>query len=126
MVRSFLSRTKSYFLVDFQIRETDKYPSPRYLDLRLKEEEESRKLMKNHIIPYMIEHREEIKEYIRNHPTLSKHNVALCTAMDRLEELVEGTTKITLGYNLVEMPLEGDKIFEHLCSEIWESDPEIE
>lgn len=82
--------------------------------------------MKNHIIPYMIEHREEIKEYIRNHPTLSKHSVALCTAMDRLEELVEGTTKITLGYNLVEMPLEGDKIFEHLCSEIWESDPEIE
>ena len=46
--------------------------------------------------------------------------------MDRLEELVEGTTKITLGYNLVEMPLEGDKIFEQLCSEIWESDPEIE
>ena len=126
MVRSFLSRTKSYFLVDFQIRETDKYPSPRYLDLRLKEEEESRKLMKNHIIPYMIEHREEIKEYIRNHPTLSKHSLALCIAMDRLEELVEGTTKITLGYNLVEMPLEGDKIFEHLCSEIWESDPEIE
>lgn len=126
MVRSLLSRTKSYFLVDFQIRETDKYPSPRYLDFRLKEEEESRKLMKNHIIPYMIEYREDIKDYIRNHPTLSKHSVALCTAMDRLEELVEGTTKITLGYNLVEMPLEGDKIFEHLCSEIWESDPEIE
>ena len=46
--------------------------------------------------------------------------------MDRLEELVEGTTKITLGYNLVELPEGGYEAFENLCSEIWESDPEIE
>ena len=113
-------------MVDFQIRETDKFPAPRYLDFRLKNEQDSRQLLQNLIIPYMIAHREEIKAYIQNHPTLSKHSAALCSAMDRLEELVEGTTKITIGYNMVEIPVGGAKTFEHLCREIWESDPEIE
>ena len=126
VARSLLSESKSYFPMDFQIRETDKFPAPRYLDFRLKNEQDSRQLLQNLIIPYMIAHLEEIKAYIQNHPTLSKHSAALCSAMDRLEELVEGTTKITIGYNMVEIPVGGAKTFEHLCREIWESDPEIE
>ena len=106
ILRSLLSEEKCYFEMNYKLYNINsllQYDNlKRQFHMTLSDPQHSRNIMEYVILPLILENREAIKDYIRQDAELSQHADVLCSAVDRLEEIYDGTTDLTLGYRLIE------------------------
>ncbi|MGN0237020.1 MAG: hypothetical protein ACI4AK_02890 [Lepagella sp.] len=112
-----IPENECYFEMDYSLTKG----SNRELTLYLKDEEASQKILAEIILPLMIQNRQKIKEYISCEPRLSAHSKTLCEAVDRLEDIFESTTRLRLGYKMVESASEFLNSQE-AAEAIWQTD----
>ncbi|MGM9815654.1 MAG: hypothetical protein ACI304_01175 [Lepagella sp.] len=84
-----------YFEMDFT-----KSEDGREMSLYFRDTETSDDLMRNIILPLLIENKDRIKEFINSEPRLATNKDILCKAVDRLEEYYKSTTKLKLGWTM--------------------------
>ncbi|MGN0238128.1 MAG: hypothetical protein ACI4AK_08625 [Lepagella sp.] len=104
ILRSLLSEESCHFELNYKLINTllSDHSVEREFQMTLTDPQHSRNIMEYVILPFIIENRQAIKDYIRQDTELSQHADELCSAVDRLEEIYAGTTDLTLGYRLVE------------------------
>ncbi|MGN0238262.1 MAG: hypothetical protein ACI4AK_09315 [Lepagella sp.] len=93
----------------------------RILILKVKDPQSARKIMEDVLFASLVQNKDRIKEFIRTDSRLSAHSEVLCSAVDRLEELFEGTSNTSIGFKwraYTEQPIDQVRTSE----EIWQKD----
>lgn len=104
---------------DKEVNDLD--PKERILIIKIKDPQSSRKIMEDVLFASLVQNKDRIKEFIRTESRLSAHSEVLCSAVDRLEEIFEGTSATSVGFKwraYTELPI--DEI--RTCKEIWKTD----